>query len=114
MPSGVRTFHSLSDACSTRGVRRGRVEHSLTPSRITWYGDRTSVYLMAPRGVVMLRKFLVTFCVLTLPAVAAADVRVDYDRHKDFGRYRTFDVEIGSLVRSDGVPDDGNTLAENR
>lgn len=63
----------------------------------------------------MLRKVLFLSCLLTLPALpTAADVRVDSDRHKDFTRYRTFDVEIHSLVRSDGVVDERNTLAESR
>jgi hypothetical protein len=54
-------------------------------------------------------------CLVALPAVAAAaDVRVDYDRHKDFGRYRTFVVEVGALFGPDGTLDEENTLAENR
>jgi Domain of unknown function (DUF4136) len=43
-----------------------------------------------------------------------AEVRVDYDRNKDFSQYRTFDIEIGTLIRPDGSVDERNTLAENR
>ena len=63
----------------------------------------------------MQNRFTLALATLALPAtVAAADVRVDYDRHKDFGRYRTFSVEVAELVRSDGVVDEQNTLAEGR
>lgn len=67
----------------------------------------------------MLRKLLVSsafvgFLVALSDVAMAADVRVDFDRHKDFSKYRTFSVEIGSLVRADGVVDEENTLAENR
>jgi hypothetical protein len=51
---------------------------------------------------------------LAIPLVAAAQVRVDFDRHQSFAKYRTFDIEIGSVVRSDGVVDEDNTLAQNR
>ena len=55
------------------------------------------------------------FLLCALPAAAsAAQVRVDYDRHKDFGNYRTFAVEVGPLVRPDGAVDERNTLAEDR
>ena len=60
-------------------------------------------------------RLILAFSGLVLPAVVgAADVRVDYDRHKDFRQYRTFSVEVGPLVRSDGVVDEQNTLAETR
>ena len=63
----------------------------------------------------MQHRFILALATLALPAtVAATDVRVDYDRHKDFGRYRTFSVEVTELVRSDGVVDEQNTLAEGR
>jgi uncharacterized protein DUF4136 len=62
----------------------------------------------------MLRKLILTLLLVALPAVAMAEVRVDYDRHKDFSHYRTFNVEIGRLVRPDGSVDEQNTLAENR
>ena len=62
----------------------------------------------------MFRRILVSSLLLALPAVAAADVRVDVDRHKDFAKSRTFTVEIGPLVRTDGVVDEQNTLAETR
>ena len=45
---------------------------------------------------------------------AAAQVRVDVDRHADFGQYRTFDIAVGPLVRADGTTDEHNTLAEDR
>ena len=56
--------------------------------------------------------FVVWF--VSLASVAAADVRVDFDRHKDFSRYRTVSVEVGPFVRVDGVVDEKNTLAEER
>lgn len=63
----------------------------------------------------MLGKFLLTsLLVLAFPVGALADVRVDFDRHKDFSQYRTFSVEVGALVRPDGSVDETNTLAENR
>jgi hypothetical protein len=58
---------------------------------------------------------LISSAVILFPVAAlAADVRVDFDRHKDFSKYRTFSVEIGPLVRTDGGVDEQNTLAENR
>lgn len=63
----------------------------------------------------MLRTILTSLFLIALPAAAsAAQVRVDYDRHRDFGKYRTFAVEIGPLVRADGEPDAENTLAVDR
>jgi hypothetical protein len=63
----------------------------------------------------MLRALLTTSFLVAFSAVAtAADVRVDVDRQKDFTKYRTISVEIGPLVRADGVVDEENTLAENR
>jgi hypothetical protein len=61
----------------------------------------------------MLRSLLV-LSLLVLPAGAAAQVRVDFDRHQDFRQYRTFDVAIGPLVRADGTTDEQNTLTEDR
>jgi Domain of unknown function (DUF4136) len=57
---------------------------------------------------------LASLLVVAFPLVALAEVRVDFDRHKDFSHYRTFNVEIGALVRPDGSVDETNTLAENR
>jgi hypothetical protein len=62
----------------------------------------------------MFRSILVLSSLLALPTVAAAQVRVDFDRHQDFSHYRTFDVAIGALVRADGTADEQNTLAEDR
>jgi hypothetical protein len=61
----------------------------------------------------MLRSLLVV-SFLALPVGAAAQVRVDFDRHQDFSGYRTFDVAIGPLVRADGTIDEQNTLAADR
>ena len=61
----------------------------------------------------MLRSLLV-ISLLALPMGAAAQVRVDVDRHADFAQYRTFDIAVGPLVRADGTPDEHNTLAEDR
>jgi hypothetical protein len=61
----------------------------------------------------MLRSLLVVSLV-ALPMGAAAQVRVDFDRHQDFSQYRTFDVAVGPLVRADGTTDERNTLAEDR
>ena len=57
---------------------------------------------------------LIVLSLLALPAGAAAQVRVDFDRHQDFRQYRTFDVAVGSLVRADGTADERNTLNEDR
>jgi len=62
----------------------------------------------------MLGKIALISWLVAVPAVAIADVRVDYDHHKDFSQYRTFRVEVGPLVRPDGSIDERNTLAENR
>ena len=63
----------------------------------------------------MLRTIFTSLFLIALPAaVSAAQVRVDYDRHRDFGKYRTFAVEVGPLVRADGEPDAENTLAVDR
>jgi hypothetical protein len=59
-------------------------------------------------------RFLVVLALLALPAGAAAQVRVDFDRSRDFSQYRTFEVEVGPLVRADGAIDEQNTLAEDR
>ena len=61
----------------------------------------------------MLRS-LVVLSLLALPMGAEAQVRVDLDRHQNFSQYRTFDVTVGSLVRTDGTTDEQNTLAEDR
>jgi hypothetical protein len=61
----------------------------------------------------MLRSLLV-MSLFMLPTAAAAQVRVDFDRHQDFSQYRTFDVAVGPLVRADGTADEQNTLAEDR
>jgi hypothetical protein len=63
----------------------------------------------------MLRKIPAVSFVLIFPALAAAaEVRVDYDRHQDFTKYRSFAVEVAPLVRADGVVDEHNTLAVDR
>jgi hypothetical protein len=46
--------------------------------------------------------------------IAAADVRVDYDRGHNFSKYRTFTVEVGPLIDQSGATDERNTLAEGR
>jgi len=60
------------------------------------------------------RKVLVAFFLLTFPVVVMAQTRVDFDRHKDFSRYKTFSVEVEPTIRADGVVDEYNTLAEKR
>ena len=62
----------------------------------------------------MLGRIILTSWLAAIPAVAMANQRVDFDRHKDFSKYKTFTVEVGGLVRPDGSADEGNTLAENR
>jgi hypothetical protein len=62
----------------------------------------------------MLRRLLFGAFLLFPATLIAGEVRVDVDRHKDFSRYRTFSVEVGRLVRADGVVDEHNTLAEDR
>ena len=52
----------------------------------------------------MRRKILIVSYVLALPAVArAAEVRVDYDRHKKFSKYRTFSVVPGRVPMGTGA-----------
>jgi hypothetical protein len=71
--------------------------------------------LSSLKDPIMLARILVSSLLVAAPAVAlASDVRVDFDRHKDFSKYRTFTVEVGPLVRTDGVVDEQNTLAETR
>ena len=62
----------------------------------------------------MFRILLTAFSLIALPVAAAAQVRVDYDRHQTFSHYRTFDIDVGPLVRPDGSTDEQNTLAEDR
>jgi hypothetical protein len=63
----------------------------------------------------MVRVIFVVIGLLVLPAAATAgDVRVDFNRNHDFAKYKSFQLEIGPLVRSDGLLDEWNTLAENR
>src|SRR5262245_40913268 len=57
---------------------------------------------------------LIVLTLVALPIGAAAQVRVDVDRHRDFSQYKTYEIEIGPLVRADGVVDERNTLAEDR
>ena len=62
----------------------------------------------------MRRNLIVTLFVLALPVVATAQTRIDFDRHKDFSRYKTFSLEVEPAIRADGVVDESNTLAEKR
>jgi hypothetical protein len=63
----------------------------------------------------MLRQVAVVLSLVVLPSLpAAAQTRVDFDRHADFRQYRTFQVIVGPLVRTDGAVDEQNTLAEDR
>src|SRR6476620_2734657 len=48
----------------------------------------------------------------SLPVVA--QTRVDVDRHRNFGQFKTFEVRIGPIVGADGRVDELNTLAEDR
>ena len=76
--------------------------------------DAKGACLIGSGDTVMLGKIALASFLVALPAIALADVRVDLDRHKDFSKYRTFTVELGTLVRPDGTIDEHNTLAENR
>ena len=62
----------------------------------------------------MLRKISLVLWLVALPALASAQTRVDFDRHKDFSRYKTFTLEMVPPVRTDGAVDEHNTLAEGR
>jgi hypothetical protein len=62
----------------------------------------------------LFRTLVVVSSLVVLPVAAAAQVRVDFDRQTDFGRYKTFDVQVGPLVRADGAVDELNTLTESR
>ena len=63
----------------------------------------------------MLRQIALLSSLTLLPALpAAAQTRVDFDRHADFSQSRTFQVVVGALVRADGAVDEQNTLAEDR
>jgi hypothetical protein len=62
----------------------------------------------------MLRAILIGFWLVAVPAIAMAETRVDFDRHKDFSRYKTFTLEVMPPIRADGVVDEHNTLAERR
>jgi len=62
----------------------------------------------------MRRKALITLFVLAVPVVVVAQTRVDFDRHTDFSRYKTFAVEVEPAIRADGAVDEYNTLAEKR
>jgi Domain of unknown function (DUF4136) len=61
-----------------------------------------------------LRVIAVVSSLVLLPSLAAAQVRVDYDRGEDFNRFKTFKVTVGPLVGADGRVDEINTLAEDR
>jgi hypothetical protein len=61
-----------------------------------------------------MRRTLLVISLLALPMGAAAQVRMDFDRHADFNQYRTFDISIGPMVRADGTVDEQNTLAQDR
>jgi Domain of unknown function (DUF4136) len=62
----------------------------------------------------MVRTILTGVWLVAVPAIVMAQTRVDFDRHKDFSRYKTFTLEVTPPVRADGVVDENNTLAENR
>jgi hypothetical protein len=61
-----------------------------------------------------LRAIAVVSSLVLLPTLAAAQVRVDYDRGEDFHRFKTFRVTVGPIVGVDGRVDETNTLAEDR
>jgi hypothetical protein len=62
----------------------------------------------------MFRTIFIILWLVVLPAIATAQTRVDFDRHKDFSGYKTFSLEVAPLIRADGVLDEHNTLAERR
>jgi hypothetical protein len=61
-----------------------------------------------------LQTIAVVSSLVLLPSLAAAQVRVDFDRGEDFSRFKTFQVTVGPLVGADGRVDEHNTLAEDR
>jgi hypothetical protein len=65
------------------------------------------------RRLIMYRNVFLSLWLLVLPAVAAAETRIDVNRHKDFSQYKTFTIEVAPPVR-DGEVDENNTIAENR
>ena len=62
----------------------------------------------------MSRLHFVALIAIVVPSLAAAQVRVDYDRGTNFGRFKTFRVTVGPIVGADGRVDENNTLAEDR
>src|SRR5262245_3951849 len=61
-----------------------------------------------------LRAIAVVSSLVFLPSLAAAQVRVDYDRGEDFNRFKTFRVTVGELIWPGGRVDEVKTLAEDR
>ena len=51
---------------------------------------------------------------LALPIVVTAQTRVDFDRQRDFSRYKTFALEVEPAIRADGEVDEYNALTERR
>jgi Domain of unknown function (DUF4136) len=56
---------------------------------------------------------LVTLWLLALPAVAAAETRIDISPSANFSRYKTFTIEVSPPVRY-GQVDEDDTITENR
>jgi uncharacterized protein DUF4136 len=103
----VRVLSSCADQFGTIETSVGSVPSHLIEGLI-------DACVRALGSVVVMLRNLVVLALLALPAGAAAQVRVDLDRDRDFSQYKTFEVEVGRLVRPDGSTDEQNTLAEDR
>ena len=55
----------------------------------------------------------VTLWLLVMPAVAAAETRIDISPSANFSRYKTFQIEVNPPVRY-GQVDEDDTITENR
>ena len=61
----------------------------------------------------MLWSVFVTLWLLVLPAVAAAETRIDISPSANFSKYKTYKVEVNTPIRY-GQVDEDDTITENR